>query len=592
MGWPGEAYGPSPSASVDSSARLDRLLRMASSRNRDFYLFLDHQYTPKSIIDLGAGALKGIDRERAKRLQRANDNLPVDQKFVFHIAKAEQNSSFFGSNGPYDSRYENDWEENGTSVSLVDFYPSSGRCHYPATECTAGFDEDSILNPDRRTMNGLWHGHRTTTYEGYLGNEGPTKDTTYHKYILTAWPAPCAIGLTLRNMGSEAAHKLAEAIVSERSLLPRVNTFLAGAKSMSRYDTVNMKQTRTLIIEYMLAEPNNFHLHNIYCSLFQATEALSYRSPAVANLMRMTLSPELWSMIQENIDATLAADMEGTVKVIQTVITSGGLSHTAFARLEEMVVHRMKRHSGPAEDVYDRKVPEGIWHVALMLPQPTLCQVLVDRYRVLAGTVDISSVITGLVAARIDHEESYNSRRSILSPLITAWSDRLLELRNQAVGETARLKDLSQRAHFPEASFPRRPDVEIFLRGPEKMKRIGAFSSLPNARRFISYDCTFNHYDQKAKFSVTGTAGGRGHDAFVDLRKTDEYWRKLIDLKALELDSLDRSLRALRLLLSPPTSTGAIASSGSKRQHESGDWVDGVEAGDQKRQKSSRGRIC
>ena len=49
-------------------------------------------------------------------------------------------------------------------------------------------ETESCLNPGRKRISELWRGNREVDYEGYLGNEGPTKDTTYHKYVLLAWP--------------------------------------------------------------------------------------------------------------------------------------------------------------------------------------------------------------------------------------------------------------------------------------------------------------------------------------------------------------------------------------------------------------------
>lgn len=49
-------------------------------------------------------------------------------------------------------------------------------------------DDVLTLNPDQKSMRELWRGHRSVHYEGYLGNEGATKDTTYHKLVLLAVP--------------------------------------------------------------------------------------------------------------------------------------------------------------------------------------------------------------------------------------------------------------------------------------------------------------------------------------------------------------------------------------------------------------------
>lgn len=55
--------------------------------DESFALLLSHQYTMKSIGDLGSGALKGVDSARVRVLEEANAAVAEDKKLRFFIAE-------------------------------------------------------------------------------------------------------------------------------------------------------------------------------------------------------------------------------------------------------------------------------------------------------------------------------------------------------------------------------------------------------------------------------------------------------------------------------------------------------------------------
>lgn len=58
------------------------------AKHDSFALLLSHEYTKKSISDLGTGALKGVDSARFRALEAANSAVDGnDMKLRFFIAK-------------------------------------------------------------------------------------------------------------------------------------------------------------------------------------------------------------------------------------------------------------------------------------------------------------------------------------------------------------------------------------------------------------------------------------------------------------------------------------------------------------------------
>ncbi|KAE8218728.1 hypothetical protein CF319_g7448 [Tilletia indica] len=186
--WPAKSNQPAPSLSRDKQTPMLEALAELADDDREFHYYFEHAYTPKSISELGAGCLKGQDRARVANLRTVNATLPSHQQFNFYLVRGQRTASYFGSGGPPD---DCDWEEvdDSKSYSFTSLTGLDGRV---LVKSAIHLDDANVLNPDDLTKRQRWRGHRTITYEGYLGNEGPTKDTRYEKYLLLAWPTKTA----------------------------------------------------------------------------------------------------------------------------------------------------------------------------------------------------------------------------------------------------------------------------------------------------------------------------------------------------------------------------------------------------------------
>ncbi|KAJ8566359.1 hypothetical protein ON010_g6764 [Phytophthora cinnamomi] len=63
------------------------------------------------------------------------------------------------------------------------------------------------------TLSELWSPHGNSTFEGYLGNEGATKDTTFSRYAIIAWPTAHGVENAFKYINVNAA---VEALESQR----------------------------------------------------------------------------------------------------------------------------------------------------------------------------------------------------------------------------------------------------------------------------------------------------------------------------------------------------------------------------------------
>lgn len=56
----------------------------------------------------------------------------------------------------------------------------------------------NFLNPAMETYSQLWESYGSSESSGYLGNEGPQKDSIYSRFAIVAWPAVDNVELTMK----------------------------------------------------------------------------------------------------------------------------------------------------------------------------------------------------------------------------------------------------------------------------------------------------------------------------------------------------------------------------------------------------------
>ncbi|KAI9983701.1 hypothetical protein PInf_007768 [Phytophthora infestans] len=162
---------------VTMSDELANAFKEMGPDDESFALLLSHEYTKKSIGELGSGALKGIDSARFRVLEEANESVPADKKLRFFIVKiAIQVDNQLDEEG---------WMRYGYEQALH-WYLTSG------TDLGHWKDEIlskklNFLNPSHETFLQFWKAFGNTE-DVYTGNEGPIKSTKYGRFAIIAWP--------------------------------------------------------------------------------------------------------------------------------------------------------------------------------------------------------------------------------------------------------------------------------------------------------------------------------------------------------------------------------------------------------------------
>ncbi|KAG1689816.1 hypothetical protein DVH05_001849 [Phytophthora capsici] len=142
-----------------------------------FALLLSHEYTENSITSLGSHALKGVDRARFLALEEANAALSDGKKLEFVIAELYHHVSFYGMYGDI-----GDWDEESREEKVT-WYTTNG-----VRLGVSGSVKLNFLNPIQETRAQLWmEPYGSSDMHGYMGNEGPTKDSRYNRYAIVAW---------------------------------------------------------------------------------------------------------------------------------------------------------------------------------------------------------------------------------------------------------------------------------------------------------------------------------------------------------------------------------------------------------------------
>jgi len=220
--WPTDNPRTAPVGTLgEDTEDLVECFQEVSNEHRLFHYMLEHAYTERSMTGLGAAALKGLDRSRINTLRAVNAVLDPKDQYDFYFGAVERQTVYASEGSGYGHIYRDaEWvvlDPADTTLvgSLLDVHGKeikSGRHLTP--------EEHTILNPDKLSTGELWHGQRTTYYEGYLGNVGPQRTTVYRKCFCLA--VPRALG----DLGVEEPKAVYKKLMSTSPTLEQLDDFL------------------------------------------------------------------------------------------------------------------------------------------------------------------------------------------------------------------------------------------------------------------------------------------------------------------------------------------------------------------------------
>ncbi|OWZ15289.1 hypothetical protein PHMEG_00011107 [Phytophthora megakarya] len=507
--------------------------------DENFALLLAHEYTGNSAEEMGANALKGVDRARFQTLKDANSFAAPGKELQFFIAQLKHGISYWDNGGS--------WVEDRRDESIT-WYSSSGEKLADASETTLKLN---LLNPAKETLTELWTPHGNTTFEGYLGNEGATKSTTYSRYAVVAWPASRGVELACEfinvNAGMEALrYQRPVNSATLRRFMDTVITKLAEeekAYSWRRTNDISICFCRTLC--ELLVEARDLTLvllffKNILKGVRVDTDdkkdklavviidiARNFDWADVGDAFLKYFSNKddtsddddmcCGSDEEEIIEETDDTYMNMALRIVDGL--GAGIARQALLQnaVEQASTFRQ-------ENLCSSKAIRLLWKWVLQCGDKTIFDTVANKFketepRLLQPVIEGFSQHIGSIDAA---DERYRALASIAERRIEWLNSEL-----QALGKPFSWE-------MPNAHFPDNARVQAFLRGPGvSMNTNGVrhFNGVSHARNYANKWMR----EKQINASFTLKADGRGQSAFVTIMKTrawfSDHQKKLLEYK-------------------------------------------------------------
>lgn len=161
-----------------------------------FAWFLAHKYSSASLLGSGTQTLEGHDAAVAKTLQEANELLPEEQKFDFHIAMVTRQHMQFGD--CYPCRYSSfgGFEPNGDEeeeVSIEGHWYTLNGTQQTMGSVGVDFENEVVnykcpLNMNSYDYKDMFWGEADEEDNTGPTGEGATQTYWYRSYAIFAWP--------------------------------------------------------------------------------------------------------------------------------------------------------------------------------------------------------------------------------------------------------------------------------------------------------------------------------------------------------------------------------------------------------------------
>ncbi|EGZ25970.1 hypothetical protein PHYSODRAFT_487458 [Phytophthora sojae] len=472
------------------SEELAGVVNAMGQDDESFALLLSHEYTEKSIGELGSRALKGVDRARFQALEEANAVVSPAKRLQFFIAQLELDSI----------------------------------AHSIRSKLELNF-----LNPGQETFSGLWANRGNSTFEGYLGNSGATRNTTYSRYAVVAWPAA---------QGVENAFKYIN-----------VNAAVGALQAQRPVDAVLLRRFMEVTVSV-----------GFCCSLCELL--VDAGDPALVHLFFSNFVNGLnqYDKKDDLVDGLIALAGRFDWNDIGQVLL-GFLDRTITADPMRMS-HYYSRVASNADDSGLRmalRIADGLNAGAA---QQALIRAAAEKAAQLRGDELSKSSVVGLLWKRaigcgdmdifsIVANKFSDTKPSLLQPVIEAFSQHIAVV-DASDNKFAVLASIAAKRidwlntqlqsmgqpfswEMPDAHFPDNAHIQAFLRGPNvSMDTIGVrhFNGIGHARNYAAKWMR----EKQVNASFTLEPEGRGQNAYVIITKTRSWFsenqRKLVEYMA------------------------------------------------------------
>ena len=200
--WSATGAPPAPAASAEFIQNIAAIIpTVCTEKRKKFVWFLAHRYSSAGLSGNGKSALKGHDASVAKVFQAANEVLPEEKKFDFHIAVVTRTLEQYGDCHRYRGRgifgIYGDFEPNGNEYEEINverqWFKLDG-AEQKMGEVNVDF-ENEVVNyrcPDSTNIedykNEFWGDASNEDFMGPTGNAGASQTYWYQNCAIFAWP--------------------------------------------------------------------------------------------------------------------------------------------------------------------------------------------------------------------------------------------------------------------------------------------------------------------------------------------------------------------------------------------------------------------
>ncbi|KAE9031381.1 hypothetical protein PF011_g126 [Phytophthora fragariae] len=478
-----------------------------------FALLLGHNYTEKSIMDLGFGAFKGIDRARVGVLEGANAVVPTDKQLKLLIGKLS-----------HDIFYETEYTNSRVFAHMnsITWYSMAGEALGSTRNLLSTLN---FLNPSQEMLVELWMPHGICKRGGYTGNEGPTKSTVYCTYAIIAWPAALHTEKTLEYMPEDVGVELLSAQKSTdaavlRDFLENLNARLEGQGKVAWYsyrDDVSVKFCRTLC-ELLVAAGDSELVNFFFSKLCPSLDGLEDNESLIQPMISIVRAFD-WNDIGQVILKTFgefvsrrgeilgASNLEMNLKVV-TGLDNGAAKQALLKLAAEKAACFPKDGlclDGPVELLLEH---------AIRCEDKTIFDSVVNVFK----EVDASLLeyVATTISQSIRDMDPTNERYPVLASIV---SKRIEWLKSQI-----EVLDKPFTWEMSDAEFSDNVKVQAFLRGPavsmKMTKSVHKFKGFQDARNCAADWMRNNQRNASFEMQASSTSG----NAIVTITKTRKWY--------------------------------------------------------------------
>ena len=526
---------------------------------------LQHEYTEQSLSDLGFLATKGQDRDLIKALLAVNEHLPLKQKLYFMISRVSYSTTSDGCGGYYgdDDIY---WEEIDSSEPACDLcFDEEGQIipidHF-SIDWVHDFNKKDIHSIVFNKVGRNFWGKGDDDIEGYMGNYGPTKETTYARYLFVIMPAYPTHADGLAQDAVFQAHRVSLMVQDLRNdpdcdwlqerfdqvlkdVMTQFNAIVSQQETSSHWNRgfdENIQAIFTKLLKTAIERDDQalcFHLMIAAKERLVASLPLKYETKNISNLLKDALDHFGWEALSACYMPILTA-LSGSVAL---QVSMALVKNNTDVKLHEQLIKHCVSAVCREKKSWGRQCSfkETILALAINLCKTDWHALKKSKDLFLATCLEkgakkpsfLSVLIKKLIA-----DTQADDKEWLLSTLITR---RLAQLKDELRREPAGLN-----WSMPNASVQKKA-IMTFLRSERQETQVTGYDGIAMARHDVvtvepKWILPEFHMESKADFlqpeenhgfSASMQALGRGKKAYLEITKDKRYYDLCLKLRAL-----------------------------------------------------------